>query len=64
MYVCAFGSKITSRGIKRTALYARDHSVEEGLDHVQLWNSSFLLSQDLSEAIDSALNRKAPKFKS
>lgn len=28
--------------------FAEDHSVEEGLNHVALWNAAFLQSEDLS----------------
>ena len=28
--------------------FAEEHSVEEGLNHVALWNAAFLQSEDLS----------------
>ena len=43
--------------------YSIEHSVEDGLMYVALWNSAFLKSEDLSEAILSFMKKKEPKFK-
>jgi hypothetical protein len=41
----------TIQGTKEMLLYARDHSVEEGLNHVATWNAAMLQSDDLKKAI-------------
>jgi hypothetical protein len=51
-----------NRGVKRCLLYARDHSVPEGLDQVKLWNSALLQSNDLVEAAGAMIERRAPSF--
>jgi enoyl-CoA hydratase len=56
-------SPITTRGIKKTVLYARDHSVEDSLNQVKLWNSAFMYSNDLVEAAMSIMSKKEPQFK-
>ncbi len=55
-------SPLTIRGIKQVLNYSRDHTVEEGLDHVALWNSSMLLSQDTKQAISSTMSGQNPEF--
>ncbi|MBM75872.1 MAG: enoyl-CoA hydratase [Proteobacteria bacterium] len=55
-------SPLTIRGIKRTLNFSRDHSVEEGLDYVALWNSSMLLSQDTQQAISGIMSGSKPQF--
>ena len=55
-------SPLAIRGIKRTLLHARDHSVAEGLEHVASWNASMLLSSDLNEAIAAFMQKRPAKF--
>lgn len=55
-------SPLTIRGIKRNLLYARDHSVAEGLEYVANWNAGMLLSNDATEAVTAALEKRAPHF--
>lgn len=38
-------------GTKRVLRHARDHTVEEGLRHVALWNAAALLSADLRDTL-------------
>jgi enoyl-CoA hydratase len=55
-------SPLSIRGTKEQLLYARDHSVAEGLQYMQLWNSAFLLSNDLKEAFKATVNKQQPEF--
>lgn len=55
-------SPLTIRGIKKTLLYSRDHSVDEGLAQVKLWNSAFMYSDELSEAFRATLSKTNPEF--
>jgi len=56
-------SPLTVRGIKRTAVFARDHPVEEGLQQVKMLNSSILVSDDLQQALGGLTTKQAPEFK-
>jgi enoyl-CoA hydratase len=37
--------------------------VQEGLDYVAVWNSAFLISDDLSEAMAAFAERRPPDYK-
>lgn len=51
------------QGIKRVMNYCADKSVADGLGYVAVWNSAFLQSADLAEAMTAFRERRAPKFK-
>ena len=51
------------RGIKKTALYSRDHSVVESLEQVKQHNLAHLFSNDLKEIFNSLLLKQKPVFK-
>lgn len=47
----------------KAVLKARDRkAVAEGLDYVSVWNSGFLQSDDLTEAITAFIEKRSPKF--
>ena len=50
------------QGSKQVLNESRDSSVEEGLKYVALWNSAFLHSTDLEEAVRAFMERRPPKF--
>jgi enoyl-CoA hydratase len=50
------------QGTKQVLNETRDLSVAEGLRHVALWNSAFLPSHDLNEAVRAFMERREPKF--
>ena len=56
-------SPLAIRGTKEMITYARDHSVADSLNYIATWNAAMLMSQDLTEAMMSNMNRKAPSFK-
>ena len=56
-------SPLAIRGIKKTLLYSRDHTVKDSLDQVASWNSAFLLSSDLEEAIAASIQKRKAVFK-
>jgi enoyl-CoA hydratase len=37
--------------------------VDAALDYVALWNSAFLHSDDLTEAMSAFMQRRAPKYR-
>ena len=56
-------SPLTIRGIKQVSLYNRDHpNVEEGLQHVKAWNTSYLYSEDLMEAAAAMMTKREPNY--
>jgi len=63
-YAKAISSKspLTIRGIKKTLVHSRDHSVQEGLDFVKSLNSSILYSEDILQAINALMKKETPKF--
>jgi enoyl-CoA hydratase len=54
---------LTMRGLKENLLYARDHSVEEGLRYVATWNAAMLLSKDLEAAAMAHITKEPAKFR-
>ena len=59
----AANSPLAVQGTKMVLNYADEHSTAEGLEHVAQWNSSFLLSKDLEEAIAAFVEKRPPDFK-
>eukprot|EP00058_Branchiostoma_floridae_P019058 XP_002604547.1 hypothetical protein BRAFLDRAFT_58778 [Branchiostoma floridae] len=55
-------SPIAVQGTKVSMVYSRDHSVQEGLDHVALWNSTMLQSEDVVEAVQAGMQKRKPEF--
>ncbi len=53
-------SPISIRGIKDTLLYARDHSVDDGLNYVATWNAGMLSQQDVMAAVSAG--KDVPEF--
>lgn len=51
------------QGIKRVMNYCADKSVKDGLEYVAVWNSAFLQSHDLGEAVTAFMERRPPRFK-
>lgn len=49
-------------GAKRTLIYSRDHSVEEGLQYVKALNGALFQSEDVKLALTAFLNKQKPVF--
>jgi enoyl-CoA hydratase len=56
-------SPLTIRGIKEMAVYSRDHSVADGLNYVATWNAAMLMSEDLTEAVAAAMQKRPARFR-
>lgn len=56
-------SPLSIRGTKEVLRHTRDHSVEDGLHHMAVWNSAMLLSDDLTAAFMAAMSKQPPTFK-
>ena len=55
-------SPLSVRNTKRTFVYGRDHSVQEGLEQVARLNAGILISADSMKAMASMMQKKKPSF--
>jgi len=55
-------SPLVSSGIKQVLDYCEDKSTADGLRYVATWNAAFLQSNDLAEAVQAFMMRRAPVF--
>lgn len=55
-------SPLSIRGTKEMILYARDHSVADGLNYIATWNAAMLMSTDLQAAMMAQMSKQAPQF--
>ncbi|MGI8791603.1 MAG: crotonase/enoyl-CoA hydratase family protein [Acidimicrobiales bacterium] len=58
----AANSPLAVVGPKAVLRATEDMSVAEGLDYVAVWNSAFLQSNDLIEAMTAFIEKREPKF--
>jgi len=58
----AANSPLVVQGIKRVLAANDGRTIEEALDYVAQWNSSFLMSNDLMEAIAAFMEKRDPDF--
>lgn len=56
-------SPLALRGCKASINYSQEHSIEEGLAHVALWNAGMMMSEDLDEAVAAQREKRKPVFK-
>ena len=59
----AANSPLAVQGTKHVLRAADGKSVDEALEYVALWNSSFLQSNDLMEAMAAFVEKRPPEFK-
>ncbi|KAM3425368.1 Delta(3,5)-Delta(2,4)-dienoyl-CoA isomerase [Cercospora zeina] len=57
-------SPIAVQGTKAVINYSRDHSVQDGLDYIAVWNAAMLQTKDVSDALLAGLqkNKSKPVF--
>ena len=55
-------SPLAIRGTKAVINYTRDHSVDDGLEYVALWNAAMMSKIDVQEAMASTLEKRAATF--
>lgn len=55
-------SPLAIRGTKQVINYTRDHSVDDGLEYVALWNAAMMSKVDVQEAMASTLEKRAAHF--
>jgi enoyl-CoA hydratase len=56
-------SPLTIRGLKENLLFARDHTVAEGLNYVATWNAAMLISKDLEAAAMAHVMKENATFR-
>jgi enoyl-CoA hydratase len=60
--VIAANSPLAVQGTKAVLRATAGRPVGEGLDYVAVWNSAFLLSNDLAEAMAAFVEKRPPRF--
>lgn len=55
-------SPLAIRGSKEMLLYTRDHSVQDGLNHIATWNAGMLSEQDLYTGIAAQASKTPPDY--
>lgn len=58
----AANSPLAIQGSKRVLSAARRRAIEDNLEYVALWNSAFLYSDDLAEAMHAFIEKRPPEF--
>jgi enoyl-CoA hydratase len=58
----AANSPLVVQGTKQVLRACEDRTIAEGLDYVAVWNSAFLQSNDLIEAMTAFMEKRPPKF--
>eukprot|EP00088_Acartia_fossae_P012650 TRINITY_DN16542_c0_g1_i2.p2 TRINITY_DN16542_c0_g1~~TRINITY_DN16542_c0_g1_i2.p2 ORF type:complete len:188 (-),score=57.34 TRINITY_DN16542_c0_g1_i2:208-771(-) len=53
-------SPVAVQGTKQSIIYSREHTVQEGLDQVAMYNMVMLQSEDLMKSAMSAMDKEAP----
>jgi Delta3,5-Delta2,4-dienoyl-CoA isomerase len=59
----AANSPLAVQGTKAVLRAGRNRSVAEALDYVAVWNSAFLTSNDLGEAMTAFIEKRPPRYK-
>jgi enoyl-CoA hydratase len=55
-------SPIAIAGTKEMISYMRDHRIDDGLEHVAIWNAAMLQSADLKLAMVAQMSKQKPVF--
>jgi enoyl-CoA hydratase len=59
----AANSPLAVQGVKAVLDFSDEHSTAEGLEYVAQWNSSFIQSNDVAEAVSAFIEKRPPVFK-
>jgi enoyl-CoA hydratase len=53
---------LVTQGVKRILQANDGRTIEQALDYMAQWNSSFLMSNDLAEAMTAFIERRDPDY--
>ena len=53
-------SPVAVQGTKQSLVYSREHTTEEGLDHVAKYNMVMLQSEDLMKSAMAQMDKSSP----
>lgn len=56
-------SPVVIRGTKEMIKYTRDHSVDESLHMMSVWNAAYIMSDDIKEAMAAFMEKRPASFK-
>ncbi len=59
----ALKSPLAIYGTKEMVNYARDHTVDEALNYMSVWNAAFIHGEDMPEAFRAMQEKRAARFK-
>lgn len=59
----AANSPLAVQGTKRVIDYSDEHSTDDGLEFVAQWNTAFLQSHDLAEALQAFMERRPAEYR-
>jgi enoyl-CoA hydratase len=59
----AANSPMAVQGVKAVLGYSEEHTTAEGLEYVAQWNSSFVQSNDVTEAVTAFVEKRPPVFR-
>ncbi len=59
----AANSPLAVQGVKAVLSFSEEHSTADGLEYVAQWNSSFVQSNDVAEAVSAFLAKRPPNFR-
>jgi enoyl-CoA hydratase len=58
----AANSPLVTQGIKRIIQANDGRTIDQALDYMAQWNSSFLISNDLMEAMSAFMEKRDPDY--
>jgi len=58
----AQNSPLAVQGVKKVLLFAEEHTFDDTLDYVSIWNAAFIDSEDLREALVAFMQKRKPVF--
>jgi enoyl-CoA hydratase len=58
----ASNSPLVTQGIKRIIQANDGRTIDQALDYMAQWNSSFLVSNDLTEAMSAFMEKRDPDY--
>jgi enoyl-CoA hydratase len=59
----AANAPMAVQGVKAVLNYSEEHPTADGLEYVAQWNSSFVQSNDVAEAVSAFLEKRQPNFR-